>query len=109
MFVLDLELGGMEGQAVVHVRPEPGPVGHPLDGALLPGEDASDLLQLLLVPLQITHSLSLQQVQLLLPVLVHGDVFADVRVEAEISVGREECVKHGVNLLRVRGAADHIG
>lgn len=88
---------------VIHVSPEPGPVSHPVDGALLSCEDASDLLQLLLVPLQITDALSLKQVELLLPVLIHGDVFAHVGVEAEIGVGREEGVEHGVNLWRGRG------
>lgn len=83
---------------MIHVSLEPGPLGHPLDRAFLLGEDASDLLQLLLVPLQITGALALQQAELLLPVLVHGDVFAHVGVEAEISVGREEGVEHGVNL-----------
>lgn len=98
--MLDLELRGAKGQTVVHVSPESGPLSHPLDGVFLSGEDASDLLQLLLVPLQITDALSLQQVELLLAVLVYGDVFAHVGVEAEISVGREEGVKHGVNLWR---------
>lgn len=93
-----LQLRGVNGQTVIHVSLEPGPLRHPLDGAFLSGEDASDLLQLLLVPLQIVEALALQQAELLLPVLVHGDVFAHVGIEAEISVGREEGVKHGVNL-----------
>lgn len=96
----DLELRGVKGQTVIHVSLEPGPVGHPLDRAFLSAEDASDLLQLLLVPLQITDALRLQQVELLLPVLVHGDVFAHVGIEAEVSVGREEGVKHGMNLWK---------
>lgn len=95
-----LELLGPKGQTVIRVNPEPGPLSHPLERAFLSVEDASDLLQLLLVPLQITDALSLQQVELLQPVIVHGDVFAQVRVEAEISVGREEGVEHGVNLWR---------
>lgn len=98
--MLDLELRGVKGETVIHVSPEPGPLSHPLDGAFLSGEDASDLLQLLLVPLQITDALGLQHAELLVPVFVHGDVFAHVGVEAEISVGREEGVKHGVNLWR---------
>lgn len=98
--MLDLELGGVKGQTVIHVSPELGPLSHPLDGAFLSGEDASDLLQLLLVPLQITEALGLQHVELLMPVLIHGNIFAHVGVEAEISVGREEGVKHGVNLWR---------
>lgn len=106
--MLDLKLRGAKGKTVIHVSPEPGPLGHPLDGAFLSGEDASDLLQLLLVPLQVTDALSLQQVELLQPVLIHGDVFAHEGVEAEVSVRREEGVKHGVNLLGVCGAADDI-
>lgn len=49
-------------KAVEHVRPELGPLCHPLDGALLSVEDASDLLQLLLIPLEVTAALGLQQV-----------------------------------------------
>jgi len=94
---LDLELRGLK---VIHVSPEPGPIRHPLDGAFLPGEDASDLLQLLLVPLQVADAVRLQQVQLLVAVLVHGDVFVHEGVEAVIRGGREEGVKRGVNLWR---------
>lgn len=108
MLALDLELGGVKGQTVVHVSPESSPLCHPLDGAFLSGEDASDLIQLLLVPLQVADALGLQQVELLLPVLVHGDIFAHVGVEAEVSVAREEGVKHGVNLLSICGTADDI-
>lgn len=95
-----LELGGVEGQTVVHVGLEPDPLRHPLDGAFLSAEDAGDLPELLLVPLQVTDALSLQQAQLLLPVLVHGDVFAHVGIEAEVGVGREEGVEHGMDLWR---------
>lgn len=95
----DLELIGLKGH-VIHVSSEPGPICHPLDGAFLSGEDAGDLLQLLLVSLQVTDALSLQQVELLVPVLIDGDIFAHVGVEAEISAGREKGVKHGVNLWR---------
>lgn len=95
-----LQLGGVEGQTVVHVGLEPSPLRHPLDGTFLSGEDAGDLRQLLLVPLQVADALSLQQAQLLLPVLVHGDVFAHVGIEAEVGAGREEGVKHGVDLWR---------
>lgn len=69
--LLDLELGGVGGQAVEHVCSEFGPLSHPLHGAFLPDEDASDLLQLLLVPLQIPNALGLQHIQLFLPVLIH--------------------------------------
>lgn len=96
---MNLELRAKRN-AVVHVSPEPRPLCQLLDGAFLSCEDASCLLQLLLVSLQIADALSLQQVQLLLPALVHGDVLAHVRVEAEIRVGREEGVQHGVNLWR---------
>lgn len=106
--VLDLKFKGLKGQTVIHVSPESGPLCHPLDGAFLSCEDASHLLQLLLIPLKITDALSLQQAELLMPVLIHGDVFAHVGVEAEISARREEGVKHGVNLLSVCGAADDI-
>lgn len=95
---LDLKLGG--GQAAVHVSPELGPLCHPLHGAFLSGEDASDLVQLFLVPLQVPHTFSLQQAQLLMAVLVHGDVLAHVGVEAEVSVSGKEGVEHGVNLWR---------
>lgn len=87
-FVLDLKPGRVKGQAVIHVSSEPGPLRHPLDGAFLTGEDASNFVQLLFIPLQITDALSLQQAELLLPVLIQGYVFAHVRVEAEVSVWR---------------------
>lgn len=93
-----LEFRGVKGQTIIHISLKPGPLSHPLDRGFLLGEDVSDLLQLLFVPLQIPDALCLQQVQLLLPVLIHGDIFAHVGVEAEIGVGREEGVKHGVNL-----------
>lgn len=94
----DLDLGGVEGETAVHVHPEPGPLGHPVGGALLPGEDARYLAQLVLVPLQVAGALGLQQAQLLLPTLVHGDVLAHVGVEAVVGVSREEGVQHGVDL-----------
>lgn len=81
-----------------HVRPEFGPLGHPLHGALLSVEDAGDLSELILVPFEVAAALRQQQVQLLLPVLVHGDVLADVGVEPEVGVRRQEGVEHGVNL-----------
>lgn len=94
----DLDLGGVQGETAVHVDPEPGPLGHPVGGALLSGEDACYLAQLVLVPLQVAGTLGLQQTQLFLPTLVHGDVFAHVGVEAVVGVGWEEGVQHGVNL-----------
>lgn len=97
---MDLEFGGVKGHTVIHVSLELDPLCHPLDGAFLSGEDASDLIQFLLVPLQVANALSLQQVELLLPVLVHGNVFTHVGVEAKISVRREKGVEHGVNLWR---------
>ena len=101
--MLDLHLGGFKGHPVVHVSPELGPLCHLLHGAFLPGEDASNFLQLLLVPLQITEALSLQQIELLLPVLIHRDVLTHVGVEAEISAVGEESIKHDVNLWREEG------
>ena len=68
--MLDLDLKGLKGH-VIHIRPEPGPLCRPLDGAFLSREDASCLLQLLLVPVQITDALGLQKAEFLLPVLVH--------------------------------------
>lgn len=84
-----LELGGEGGQAVVHVGPESGPLGQPLDRALLPVEDAGSLLQLLFVPLQVAEALGLQLVQLLVAALVQSDLLVHVGVEAEVGVGRE--------------------
>lgn len=98
-----LDLGPVEGAAAVHVDPEPGPLGRPVGGALLSGEDARHLAQLVLVALQVAGALGLQQTQLLLPTLVHGHVFAHVGVEAVVGVGREEGVQHGVNLWGVGG------
>lgn len=100
--VLDLMLGGEEGQPVIHVGSESGPLTEPLDGAFLPREYVSCLLKLLLIPLQVADALSLQQVELLVSVLVQGDLLVHVGVEAEIGVGREEAIKHGVNLWRGR-------
>lgn len=102
-----LQFGG-KGPAAEHVCPELGPLCHPLDGGFFPGEDARDLLQLLFVPLQVSHALRLEHVQLLLPVFIHGNILGHVGVEAEISVRREEGVEHGVNLLSVSSAADDI-
>lgn len=96
--MLDLQLRGVKRKTIIHVGLEPGPLCHPLDGAFLSDEDASDLFQLLLVPFQVADALSLQQVELLLSVFIHGDVFAHVGVEAEICARREEGVEHGVNL-----------
>lgn len=96
----DLDLGRVQGETAVHVDPEPGPLGHPVGGTLLSGEDARYFAQLVLVPLQVADTFGLQQTQLFLPTLVHGDVFAHVGVEAVVGVGREEGVEHGVNLWR---------
>lgn len=92
MIVLDLDLGGVKGEAAVHVDPEPGPLGYPVGGALLSGEDARYLAQLVLIALQVASTLSLQQTKLLLSTLVHGDVFANVGVEAVVGVGWEKGV-----------------
>lgn len=94
----DLDLRGVKGEAAVHVDPEPGPFGHPVGGALFSREDAGYLAQLVLITLQVAGTLGLQQTQLFLPTLVHGDFFAHVRVEAVVGVGREEGVQHCVNL-----------
>lgn len=103
-----LQFGGGKGQITEHVCPEPGPLCHPLDGGFFPSEDVRDLLQLLLIPLQVSHALSLKHVQFLLPVFIHRNIFGQVGVEAEISVRRKEGVKHSMNLLSVSSTADDI-
>lgn len=91
---------GAEGQTLVHVGLELGPLGHPLDGALLLAQHAGRLPQLGLVALQVALALALEEVELLDAALVQRDVFAHVGVEAEVGVGRQEGVQHRVHLWR---------
>lgn len=89
---------GPEGETLVHVGLELGPLGHSLDGALLLAQHAGRLLQLGLVALKVALPLALEEVQLLHAALVQRDVLAHVGVEAEVGVRGEEGIQHGVHL-----------
>lgn len=89
---------GPEGETLVHVGLELGPLGHSLDGALLLTQHAGRLSQLGLVALQVALPLALEEVQLLRTALVEWDVLAHVGVEAEVGVGGQEGIQHGVHL-----------
>ena len=92
-----LELGE-EGQSVVHVGLELEPLGGALHDALLLRQHRGRLAQLDVVALQIATALLLQEVELLAPALVQRDVFAHEGIEAEVGVGRQQGVQHGVDL-----------
>lgn len=95
---------------MVHVGLKSGPLSQPLGGGFLSRENGCNLSDLFFVPLQIPEALRLKLVQLLLAALIHGDVLVEERVEAEVGVGREEGVQHGVNLWRTKEnerAKDH--
>lgn len=95
--VRSLQLGD-EGQPLVHVGFELGPLGHSLDGALLLTQHARRLLQLGLVTLQVAFALAFEEVELLHAVLVERDVLGHVGVEPEVGVRRQESVQHSVHL-----------
>lgn len=94
---------GAEGQTLVHVGFQLGPLGHPLDGALLLAQHAGRLPQLGLVALQVAVAFALEEVEPLGAALVQRDVLAHVGVEAEVGVGRQQGVQHRVHLWGERG------